>query len=111
MDIISKERPRRSPHEEKRRRRLATLCIFTALFGLLLGYFANNVSGVTQEPRDYLVVLFFGVAMLLTAVGMLIAGVIQGNVWIRITCALVAYPIVQQLIAATVRISKILDGP
>ena len=111
MNTISEELPQRSPHEEKRRRRLATLCIFTALFGLLLGYAANNVSGVTQEPRDYLVVLYFGVAMLVTSVGMLIAGVLQGNVWIRITCALVAYPIVLQLIAATARISEILNGP
>jgi uncharacterized Tic20 family protein len=108
---MSEETPRRSPHEEKRRRRLALLCFFTALFGLLLGYIANNISGASQEPRDYLVVLYFGAAMLLTAVGMLIAGIVQGNLWIRLICALASYPIALQLIAAVTRINDIQSGP
>ena len=85
--------------------------MFTALFGLLLGFFANSVVGATQDARDYLPILFFGAAMLLSAVGMLIAAIVQGGKWIRAASLLVGYAVASQLIRAMGRISEILNGP
>lgn len=108
---ISTELSAIPPHEARRRRRLATLCVFTALFGLLLGYAANNIEGATQDARDYLPILFFGAAMLLSAVGVLVAAIVQGGGWIRAASLLAGYAVATQLIRAIGRIGEILNGP
>jgi hypothetical protein len=111
VTTISAEPKHISPHDRRRSRNLAILCVFTALFGVLLGYAANNVNGATQDPRDYLFILSFGMAMLVTAVGVLIAGAVQGTLWIRVACAGVAYLVFQQMITLAARITSILNGP
>lgn len=108
---ISTELSAIPPHEARRRKRLATLCVFTALFGLLLGYAANNIEGAAQDARNYLPILFFGAAMLLSAVGLLVAAIVQGGRWIRASSLLVGYAVATQLIRAMGRISEILSGP
>jgi len=85
--------------------------VFTALFGLLLGFFANSAVGATQDARDYLPILFFGAAMLISAVGMLIAAIVQGSKWIRGASLLIGYAVAVQLIRAMGRISEILNSP
>ena len=97
-------------HEARRRRRLSILYVCTAVFTLMLGYAGNNVQGATQDARDYLPILFFGAAMLVTGVGLLIAAVIRGDRWVRIASLLVGYILSGQLIRAITRISEILGS-